>query len=92
MKSAKETERAPEGNTSLLARKDSFHQWSSDEETNIMMNRMRAFFKNMLATAAAKTTTASSSARPQFVERKPSQVSFKVLPQICVIEEVCENF
>jgi synaptotagmin-like protein len=31
-----------------LSRKDSFHQWSSDEETNIMMNRMRAFFRSML--------------------------------------------
>ena len=32
-----------------LSRKDSFHQWSSDEETNLMMNRMRSFFRNMLA-------------------------------------------
>lgn len=31
-----------------LSRKDSFHQWSSDEETNIMMSRMRTFFKSML--------------------------------------------
>ena len=47
-----------------LSRKDSFHQWSSDEETNIMMNRMRAFFKNMLVTAG----------KGGRVERKPAQV------------------
>jgi len=47
-----------------LSRKDSFHQWSSDEETNIMMNRMRAFFKNMMVNASKGTTE----------ERKPTQI------------------
>ncbi|KAF4530581.1 hypothetical protein B566_EDAN006787, partial [Ephemera danica] len=32
-----------------LARKDSFNNWSSDEETNLMMCKMRAFFKTMVA-------------------------------------------
>ena len=49
-----------------LSRKDSFHQWSSDEETNIMMNRMRAFFKNMLVNA--------SKGRPLEPTRKPAQI------------------
>ena len=49
-----------------LSRKDSFHQWSSDEETNIMMNRMRAFFKNMLVNA--------SKGRPLEPTRKPTQI------------------
>jgi len=31
-----------------LSRKDSFTNWSSDEDTNIMMNRMRAFFRNLI--------------------------------------------
>lgn len=32
-----------------LTRKDSFNNWSSDEETNLMMSKMRTFFKNMIA-------------------------------------------
>lgn len=34
-----------------LSRKDSFNNWSSDEETNLMMSKMRQFFKTMVATA-----------------------------------------
>merc|ERR1719412_911850 len=49
-----------------LSRKDSFQQWSSDEETNIMMNRMRAFFRNMLANA--------SKGRPLEPTKKPRQI------------------
>merc|ERR1712226_915238 len=36
---------------SSLSRKDSFNNWSSDEDTNLMMNRMRAFFRNVITTA-----------------------------------------
>ncbi|CAH2000131.1 unnamed protein product [Acanthoscelides obtectus] len=32
-----------------LTRKDSFNNWSSDEETNLMMCKMRQFFKTMVA-------------------------------------------
>lgn len=32
-----------------LTRKDSFNNWSSDEETNLMMCKMRQFFKTMIA-------------------------------------------
>lgn len=32
-----------------LSRKDSFNNWSSDEETNLMMSKMKAFFKTMVA-------------------------------------------
>ncbi len=32
-----------------LSRKDSFNNWSSDEETNLMMSKMRTFFKSMIA-------------------------------------------
>ena len=52
--------------TVSLSRKDSFHVWSSDEETNIMMNRMRSFFRNMLANA--------SKGKPLEPNRKPSQI------------------
>ncbi|KAK0161374.1 hypothetical protein PV327_009852 [Microctonus hyperodae] len=38
----------PIANTSL-SRKDSFNNWSSDEETNLMMSKMRQFFKTMVA-------------------------------------------
>ncbi|XP_066964987.1 uncharacterized protein [Macrobrachium rosenbergii] len=34
---------------SKICRKDSFNNWSSDEETNMMMNKMRAFFKTMIS-------------------------------------------
>ncbi|CAG0916872.1 unnamed protein product [Notodromas monacha] len=37
--------------SSAVSRKDSFNNWSSDEETNLMMSRMRAFFKNMISSA-----------------------------------------
>uniref|UniRef100_A0A1B6CS04 Synaptotagmin-like protein 5 n=2 Tax=Clastoptera arizonana TaxID=38151 RepID=A0A1B6CS04_9HEMI len=36
--------------TAGLSRKDSFNNWSSDEETNLMMSKMRAFFKTMVGT------------------------------------------
>lgn len=32
-----------------LTRKDSFNNWSSDEETNLMMSKMRQFFKAMVS-------------------------------------------
>ncbi|KRT84735.1 hypothetical protein AMK59_2270 [Oryctes borbonicus] len=35
--------------TTALTRKDSFNNWSSDEETNLMMCKMRQFFKTMVA-------------------------------------------
>lgn len=35
-----------------LTRKDSFNNWSSDEETNIMMSKMRQFFKTMIANSS----------------------------------------
>ncbi|XP_065217826.1 probable serine/threonine-protein kinase DDB_G0282963 [Planococcus citri] len=40
---------APNPPTEGLSRKDSFNNWSSDEETNLMMSKMRTFFKNMIA-------------------------------------------
>lgn len=43
-----------------LTRKDSFNNWSSDEETNLMMSKMRQFFKTMVAntgTVPSKPTT-----------------------------------
>ena len=61
-----------------LARKDSFQNWSSDEDTNIMMNRMRTFFKGLLAGYGHKTDAASATAGPseseQKKEEKPAQL------------------
>ena len=42
------------GSGTLLSRKDSFNNWSSDEETNLMMNKMRAFFRNMISGGAVR--------------------------------------
>ena len=43
-----EQRRSTSGGGAKVARKDSFHNWSSDEDTNIMMNRMRTFFKGII--------------------------------------------
>lgn len=40
-----------------LARKDSFNNWSSDEETNLMMSKMRSFFKSMIANQRNKNAS-----------------------------------
>ena len=52
-----------------LSRKDSFHQWSSDEETNIMMSRMRAFFRGMLVRRP------SAEQQPAVVRQPPPQLA-----------------
>ncbi|XP_076172876.1 uncharacterized protein LOC143149426 isoform X1 [Ptiloglossa arizonensis] len=47
-----------------LSRKDSFNNWSSDEETNLMMSKMRQFFKTMVANSNGQnqnTVNANSS-------------------------------
>ena len=68
-KKSNESDISKEGSESgKLSRKDSFHQWSSDEETNIMMNRMRSFFKNMLVNA--------SKGKPLEPTRKPTQIVY----------------
>ncbi|XP_076248913.1 uncharacterized protein LOC143188497 isoform X3 [Calliopsis andreniformis] len=56
-----------------LSRKDSFNNWSSDEETNLMMSKMRQFFKTMVAnsngqnqnTASANSSGASPAPSPR---------------------------
>lgn len=42
-----------------LTRKDSFNAWSSDEETNLMMSKMRQFFKSLVAASANSRSTKS---------------------------------
>ncbi|XP_076646141.1 uncharacterized protein LOC143355304 [Halictus rubicundus] len=44
-----------------LSRKDSFNNWSSDEETNLMMSKMRQFFKTMVANSNGPNTNAANS-------------------------------
>lgn len=44
-----------------LSRKDSFNNWSSDEETNLMMSKMRQFFKTLVAASANAHHMANSS-------------------------------
>ncbi|XP_011879441.1 PREDICTED: uncharacterized protein LOC105568399 isoform X2 [Vollenhovia emeryi] len=43
-----------------LSRKDSFNNWSSDEETNLMMSKMRQFFKTMVANSNGQGQNATS--------------------------------
>lgn len=64
-----------------LSRKDSFNNWSSDEETNLMMSKMRQFFKTMVANSNGQgqgqnaTTANSSGASPAPSPRLPGYAS-----------------
>jgi synaptotagmin-like protein len=51
-----------------LTRTDSFNNWSSDEETNLMMSKMRAFFKTMLANQPKPEVPGEKSKPPQLVK------------------------
>ncbi|KOC63009.1 Synaptotagmin-like protein 5, partial [Habropoda laboriosa] len=62
-----------------LSRKDSFNNWSSDEETNLMMSKMRQFFKTMVANSNGQNqntiNTNSSGASPAPSPRLPGYTS-----------------
>ncbi|XP_012233230.2 uncharacterized protein [Linepithema humile] len=64
-----------------LSRKDSFNNWSSDEETNLMMSKMRQFFKTMVANTNGQgqgqnaATATSSGASPAPSPRLPGYAS-----------------
>lgn len=47
-----------------LARKDSFNNYSSDEETNLMMSKLRQFVKTLVATNANAQRNTSKSSTP----------------------------
>lgn len=51
----------PGPSQATVARKDSFNNWSSDEETNVMMSRMRQFFKTLVAASANANSAQSGS-------------------------------
>ncbi|XP_050460029.1 uncharacterized protein LOC126855955 isoform X2 [Cataglyphis hispanica] len=56
-----------------LSRKDSFNNWSSDEETNLMMSKMRQFFKTMVANSSGQVPGQSvSNANSSGVSPAPS--------------------
>lgn len=71
-----------------LVRKDSFNNWSSDEETNLMMSKMRQFFKTLIvATANAQqqskpstpnqgTTNTTPSADRKLTKSRPAQLAY----------------
>ncbi|CAH0729390.1 unnamed protein product, partial [Brenthis ino] len=61
---------------SPLTRKDSFNNWSSDEETNLMMTKMRQFFKQMIHTANVRTSTPASSNSESPRPPKPPQLLY----------------
>ncbi|XP_066246209.1 uncharacterized protein [Euwallacea similis] len=64
-------------NTSLT-RKDSFNNWSSDEETNLMMSKMRQFFKTMVKPATPNLNDRTSpKPSPRMRNRcKPAQLVY----------------
>lgn len=57
---------------SNLVRKDSFNNWSSDEETNLMMSKMRQFFKTLVV-ASANSRAASRNSTPAVSESNTPQ-------------------
>ncbi|KAH0554528.1 hypothetical protein KQX54_011128 [Cotesia glomerata] len=62
-----------------LSRKDSFNNWSSDEETNLMMSKMRQFFKTMVAnsnSAAAPVVVQQTQELPRGKRTKPPQLVY----------------
>lgn len=59
-----------------LVRKDSFNNWSSDEETNLMMTKMRQFFKQMVHTTNVRTSTPASSNSESSRPPKPPQLLY----------------
>nr|XP_012544035.1 pneumococcal serine-rich repeat protein isoform X4 [Bombyx mori] len=67
------TSRPPQ---SQLTRKDSFNNWSSDEETNLMMTKMRQFFKQMIHTGNVRTSTPASTNSESSRPPKPPQLLY----------------
>ncbi|XP_047525339.1 uncharacterized protein LOC125063140 isoform X1 [Pieris napi] len=59
-----------------LSRKDSFNNWSSDEETNLMMTKMRQFFKQMINSTNVRTSTPASSNSESPKPPKPPQLLY----------------
>lgn len=65
-----------------LTRKDSFNAWSSDEETNLMMSKMRQFFKSLVAASAnsrnpkSSTSTESPTAMTPKARQRPPQLVY----------------
>nr|XP_018897966.1 PREDICTED: uncharacterized protein LOC109031092 isoform X1 [Bemisia tabaci]XP_018897967.1 PREDICTED: uncharacterized protein LOC109031092 isoform X1 [Bemisia tabaci] len=57
-----------------LMRKDSFNNWSSDEETNIMMSKMKQFFKTMIAKQTSSNAPASPKTPNVKAPKKPPQL------------------
>ncbi|XP_051167427.1 uncharacterized protein LOC127285450 isoform X2 [Leptopilina boulardi] len=60
MSVAKVDQTLPPVANASLSRKDSFNNWSSDEETNLMMSKMRQFFKTMVANSNGPSSTGSN--------------------------------
>ena len=85
-KKSNDTDVSKDGSESgvTLSRKDSFHQWSSDEETNIMMNRMRSFFRNMLANAGKTKQLEQPAKKPAQIVHFEAQLTrlMKTVPGI----------
>ena len=80
------------GANTPLVRKNSFNNWSSDEDTNIMMNRMRAFFRNVIKNAMDSTHPMASDVKDtmptQYHSSKATTPASKLKPpQLIAFEE-----
>uniref|UniRef100_A0A8D8X929 Synaptotagmin-like protein 5 n=1 Tax=Cacopsylla melanoneura TaxID=428564 RepID=A0A8D8X929_9HEMI len=58
-----------------LSRKDSFNNWSSDEETNLMMSKMKAFFKTMVANQPKPSSP--TVVKPKPIHKPPQLIYFE---------------
>ncbi|XP_037946520.1 uncharacterized protein LOC119678642 [Teleopsis dalmanni] len=68
----------PPATNSTLVRKDSFNNWSSDEETNLMMSKMRQFFKTLVvATANAQQNLGSANSSKTATPNQTTPISVR---------------
>ncbi|CAO1426053.1 unnamed protein product, partial [Diamesa serratosioi] len=64
-----------------LTRKDSFNNWSSDEETNLMMSKMRQFFKTLVAANAQNNVISTSQTSTPVVSAPSTPKSTTPVPR-----------
>lgn len=61
---------SPQPFVTSLIRKDSFNAWSSDEETNEMMTKMRQFFKSLVAASKTSSPSSASNLSPKVQQKQ----------------------
>lgn len=66
-----------------LSRKDSFNNWSSDEETNLMMSKMRQFFKTMVANSNGQNQNGNANSSAASPAPSPRLTGYASKARLC---------